>query len=202
MPAPGRPLRRILAAVVPLLLVVALLAGCGKSSSASSSAANPAAGNSATGAPAAAASCPTTETKPLAKTKFVLHASLASGAFVHWIYTPFKAKQLHLSIHNASHIAKAALAGAFVVHELKQAKTDALGDPTLCKVVIAPIQTVSDAFSSVVGKIRHGDVDASNLAPVVSGFSSLKNTASSLGSSITDKVPSAGQLANPSSTGS
>src|SRR5579871_5950614 len=51
------------------------------------------------------------------KTKFVLHAGLAFGAFHRYIYKPFKAGSF-TGPDKVKTIAKAAIAAAFVYHEL------------------------------------------------------------------------------------
>ncbi len=181
-------------------LVLVLLAGCGKSTTTSTPATSgPAPATTASGS---ASTCPTTETVNLAKTKFVLHAGLASGAFYHWIYQPFRSGAFRSGgISRLGAIVKAGLAAAFVVHELRQAKVDAAGDPTLCKVVIAPLVAVDDAIGRVVSRIRGGDPSASDLNPVDQGFTNLKQQSASSGAPVTDQTPTAAQLANPSSTG-
>src|ERR1700759_2066432 len=96
-----------------VLCVFALaVAGCGSAnSSPTSSAATPAATTPAS----------TTPTTHLAKTKFVLHAGLAFGAFHRWIYKPAKAGELSHPLEHKLTTLKAALASAFVYHELKLA---------------------------------------------------------------------------------
>lgn len=190
-------MRSAAGAAVAAVLVVALLAGCGSSKSTSS---NTTVAGVATGS---GAPCPTTETASLAKTKFVLHAGLASGAFYHWIFEPMRAGAFR-SGHSGRlrAILKAGLAAAFVVHELRVARTDAAQDPTLCKIVVHPIDTIETAFSSVEGKVKRGSASDSDLAPVDQGITSMKQQSAQAGSPVTDQTPTAGQLANPSSTGS
>src|SRR5881275_2563083 len=106
----GRNTARV-AAVLALVLVFAL-AGCGSSSSSSS-----AGGGSGSGS--------TTGQISHAKTKFVLHAGLAFGAFHRWIYKPAKAGELAHPFQHPLTAAKAALAAAFVYHEVKLALADA-----------------------------------------------------------------------------
>lgn len=184
-------LRRSLAAIAFALLAAVGLVGCGKSHASS-------AGTTVT----TAVTCPKTETGHLAKSKFVLHAGLAAGAFYKFIFQPFRAGRLSFHLHNLASLAEAALAGAFVVHEVDVAKSDAAQDPTLCKVVIKPLDDVYNALASVVHKLKSGGASSTNIDPISSGFDSLHNQASSAGSSFQNTTPSAGQLANPSSTGS
>ena len=70
-----------------------------------------------------------------AKTKFVLHAGLAFGAFHRYIYKPYKAGDFTpVSSHKLT-IVKAGAAGLFAYHEIKIALVDAQSSPTLSKLV-------------------------------------------------------------------
>src|ERR1700738_4387467 len=120
--------RRAGAVGAGMCLLIALVAGCGKSTT-TSNAGPTVPGVTTTGT---ALVCPATETINLAKTKFVLHAGLAGGAFYHWIFQPWRHGDFH-GFHRLGTIVKAALAAAFVVHEINQARTDAHADPALCK---------------------------------------------------------------------
>jgi hypothetical protein len=155
------------------------VAGCGNSSSSSSPA----------GAGAAASTTSaTTSSIGLAKTKFVLHAGLAFGAFHRWIYKPLKAGQLQHPLSHKLTTIKAALAVGFIVHELKLALADAQADPTLSKLV-APITAIQSKFSGAVSGIKSGNVDTAGLDSVESAIGSLKGQASSAGQSITEQTP-------------
>ncbi len=154
------------------------VAGCGNSSSSSSAGA---------GAAASATSASTASIK-LAKTKFILHAGLAFGAFHRWIYKPLKAGQLQHPLSHKLTTIKAALAVGFVVHELKLALADAQADPTLSKLV-APITAIQSKFSGAVSGIKSGNVDTAGLNSVESAIGSLKSQASSAGQSITEQTP-------------
>ena len=100
----GGPLIAVLGVTLALVL-----AGCGSSSSSSS------AGASSSAAPAAASGT-TTNTVKLAKTKFVLHAGLAFGAFHRWIYKPVKAGYLAHPLNHKLALVKGGVAAAFVLH--------------------------------------------------------------------------------------
>ena len=154
------------------------LAGCGSSSSSSSSG----------GAAAASTTSATTSSIGLAKTKFVLHAGLAFGAFHRWIYKPLKAGELQHPLSHKLTTIKAALAVGFIVHELKLALADAQADPTLSKLV-APITAIQSKFSGAVSGIKSGNVDTAGLNSVESAIGSLKSQASSAGQSITEQTP-------------
>ncbi len=107
--------------VIGLLVVMLALAAAGCGSSTSSSPSGAAGGSSGGTA---------THHVTLAKTKFVLHAGLAFGAFHHFIYKPFKAGGLH-----GFGLIKAGLAGLFAYHEIKLALLDAQSSPLLSRLL-------------------------------------------------------------------
>jgi hypothetical protein len=164
--------------LIAVLSVLALaIAACGSSSSTSSGTASGAAGTTSS----------TTGTIKLAKTKFVLHAGLAFGAFHHWIYNPAKAGELHPLRHPLK-VAEAALAAAFVYHELKLALTDAQADPTLSKLV-APITALQNKIHGLGQSVKSGGASASDATGLDSAVSSIKDQASSAGQPITEQTP-------------
>jgi hypothetical protein len=163
-----------LLALLGVLLLVGLV-GCGSSSSPTSSASAPAAAS-------------TTSTTQFAKTKFVLHAGLAFGAFHRWIYKPAKAGTLRHPFEHPLTAAKAALAGAFVYHELKLALADAQASPTLSKVV-APITALQDKIQSLAGSVKSGGASPADAAGLDSAISSIKDQAAAAGQPITEQTP-------------
>jgi len=168
--------RLTLIAVLSVLAVA--LVGCGSSGSSSSS---------ASGAGSAAAASSTTSTH-LAKTKFVLHAALAFGAFHRWIYKPAKAGELSHPFHHPLVAAKAALAAAFTYHELKLALADAQADPTLSKLV-APITALQNKIHGVEGSVKSGGASSSDASSLDGSVSSIKSQAASAGQPITEQTP-------------
>jgi hypothetical protein len=166
-----------LALILILGLFAATVIGCGSSSSSSSPS-----------APAPGATSSTTGQIKLAKTKFVLHAGLAFGAFHRWIYKPAKAGELAHPFKHPLTAAKAALAGAFVYHELKLALTDAQSDKTLSKLV-APITALQNKIQGLAGSVKSGGASAADASGLESAISSIKQQASSAGQSITEQAP-------------
>ena len=172
----ARPRRRFAAMAVLLLVVVALLgAGCGSSSSSSGAAS----GNA------------TSTTVKLAKTKFVLHAGLAFGAFHRWIYKPIKAGDLRHPFSHKLTTIKAALAAAFVYHELKLALAAAQGSPTLSKLV-APITSLQSKIQGLGSSVKSGDVSTveQQVTQANDSVSSISSQSSSAGQPISETVPS------------
>jgi len=165
-----------LVAVVSVLALT--VAGCGSSSSSPTSSA----------AASGATSASTTSTTKLAKTKFVLHAGLAFGAFHRWIYKPAKAGDLSHPLEHKLTTLKAALAAAFVYHELKLALADAQADPTLSKLV-APITDLQNKLHSLAGSVKSGGASAADVSGLDGTVSSIKSLASSAGQPITEQAP-------------
>ena len=175
--------------VILVIVLLAFTAACSSKSS-STNAASGGAGPSvvATASPGA---CPTKNTESFAKTKFVADVALAGGAFKRYIYTPAKAGKFQKGAKGkVLALVKAAAAGAFVINRLDAAKNAAQANPTLCKVLAAPVAKFSAAVSGLVGKAK-GGVGTINPADVDSGNSFLSNVhsaASQGGAAFTDNT--------------
>ena len=155
-----------------LIIVAALaVAGCGSSSSSSS---NGSAGGT------------TTQGKVhLAKTKFVLHAGLAFGAFHRYIYKPYKAGKLGGGLFkNKLTKLKAAAAAAFAYHEGGIALTDARSSKLLSKV-LAPLLALQDKLRSMKSGLGHGDT--SQVTAANSAVDQAGGAASAAGQPISDQ---------------
>lgn len=167
------------------VLLTLLVTGCGLAPSHDGNAA-------AASAPAAPdGSCQHVDTIKFDKTKFVLHAGLAFGAFHHFIYRPYTEHRLH----GVLALGKAGLAGLFTVHELKLAKADAESSPTLCKLV-APFDRASAALSGEVDKIKSDKATAGDMDGLGKQVNALQAAAKSAGVEAPDLVPDDGQLAS------
>src|SRR5580693_2498750 len=175
--------------VILVTVLLAFTAACSSKSS-STNAASAGAGPSVvtTASPGA---CPTKNTESFAKTKFVADVALAGGAFKRYIYTPAKAGKFQKGAKGkVLALVKAAAAGAFVINRLDAAKNAAQANPTLCKVLAAPVAKFSAAVSGLVGKAK-GGVGTINPADVDSGNSFLSNVhsaASQGGAAFTDNT--------------
>jgi hypothetical protein len=168
--------------VLPLLLVAALslaVAGCGSSSSSS--------GTQAGGA----ATPQTSSTIHFAKTKFLLHAGLAFGVFHHFIYKPYKSGVLkHPLLHKLAFV-KAALAGLFVVHEIKLAIADARASKLLSKL-IAPLAAVGGAVTLARAALTHGQVNAGSINYANTSAAQASSLASAAGQPIAETTAGSG----------
>ena len=170
----GGPLaRRVGAWLVALALALTLafaVTGCGSSSSGGS------------GAPHV----------HFAKTKFLLHAGLAFGAFHRYIYKPYKAGGFSPASSHKVALVKAGAAGLFAYHEIKIALVDAQSSSTLSKLV-SPITAVETKLHSLGSGLHSGKLDGSGITQANSAVGSLGSLSSSRGASIKDlATPSLG----------
>ena len=172
--------------VLALLLAGCLLAaGCNKSASTSSTTAAPA----TTSAPAAASAtmCSTSNTTTFAKTKFVLHTGLAFGTFHRYIYKPYKAGGFSKGAHGRIvAFAKAAATVLFIKRELRLATGDVKANPTLCKVIAAPLSKLGDAVGGAVSKLKGGD--PSGVTDANSQIASIAASSSAGSAPITERT--------------
>lgn len=168
----------VLLAAVGCIAALAV-AGCGSSKSSSSTAST------------------TTSTTHLAKTKFVFHAGLAFGAFHHFIYNPYRAGDFRHPLSHKLAVAKAALAGTFVYHELHLAANDVKSSRVLSKL-FAPITIVAAKIRGLGGSVKSGQDPGSQINGVNSSLASIKSTAAANGQPITEQVPTEKQLASGS----
>ena len=169
--------------VVFVMALLAFTTACSSSSSSTSAA------GTGTATAVAAGTCPTSNTVKFAKTKFVADAALAGGAFKRYIYTPAKDGKLKKGASGrVLALVKAAAAGAFVVNRLKAAETAAQGNPTLCKVFVAPAQKFTAALTGLVGKAKSGGIDPSDVDGASSALTDVHNAATSGGSGFTDNA--------------
>ncbi len=127
-----------------------------------------------------------------AKTKFLLHAGLAFGAFHRYIYKPFKAGGFTpVSSHKLA-IVKAGAAGLFAYHEIKVALLDARSSPTLSKLV-SPLTALGAKLHALGARLHGGKLDSSGITHAGSAVSSLGSRSAGSGASIRDlATPSLG----------
>lgn len=152
---------------------------------------------SAADAEAAAASpSPSTpeEKQKFAKTRFVANAGLAAGATYQWIIKPYRAGKFKKGTKGRTFaLVKAGLAGAFAYNRLKAASENAKGDPLLSKAV-GPLTAGIDSLKGLGSKLRKGQAGDADIGAFEGVINSVKEAGKSAGATVTDKVPSAGQL--------
>ncbi|MDQ2815259.1 MAG: hypothetical protein M3Z75_26300 [Actinomycetota bacterium] len=177
-------MKRLLVLVVSLGLVMVLATGCKSSSTAASGG-----GVSATSVASAAAtptSCPT-EATGFAKTTFLAHAALGFGAFHRYIYKPYRAGAFRSGAHGRlTAFIKAGLAALFVKREVRLAYAAAHNSPALCKLIVTPLQTVSETVDAAVSKLKQGDV--SGVDAVQGAVSQVESQVSSQGAKIVENA--------------
>lgn len=187
---------RVFAAVMSLFLVAFMAAGCKSSttsssggqgatsaSAAGSSGSGAAAGSSAPGPSATSSGCPSSNSTGFAKTKFVLHAGLAFGAFHRYLYKPLQAGTFKSGAHGRiTAFVKAGLAALYIKREVRLAYGDVKANPTLCKAIAAPLQSVGDSVQAAVTKLKGGD--ASGITSLQSSVSSVESKSASHGTTV------------------
>ena len=87
-----------------------------------------------------------------AKTKFVLHAGLAFGAFHRYILKPYEAGTFRKGAQGRTKaLVKGGAAGAFAYHELKVARADAICDGPVLRTLAVSMTTAVAALSPLQG---------------------------------------------------
>ncbi|MFJ6697533.1 hypothetical protein ACIQM4_15885 [Streptomyces sp. NPDC091272] len=142
-----------------------------------------------------ASSSPQAEKQRLAKTRFVANAGLAAGAAYQWVVKPFKAGKFKKGADGRKFaLVKAGLAGAFTYNRLKAAVNNAKGDPLLSKAV-GPMTNGIESLKGLGTKLAAGTAGAGEVGLFEKAVNGVKSAGKSAGAEVTDKVPSAGQLA-------
>ena len=157
--------------VILLLALVAALgvAGCGSSHSTSSS---------------------PSSTVHFAKTKFVLHAGLAFGAFHRWIYKPYKAGELSHPLRHKIVFVKALAAGLFVIHEVKLAREDAAHSKLLSHVVL-PLAALGSSVALIRSALAHHHVDSADINSANGDIGKASSASSAAGQPIKETTSGA-----------
>ena len=175
-------MRPILIIIISAAIATALLgAGCGSGGSSTASA-----GNAAATATSAAAS-----STHFAKTKFVLHAGLAFGAFHRYIYKPYRTGAFSGGLfHHKLATLKAALAAGFAYHEIKLALQDARSSKLL-STALAPLLALQTKLQSMATSLKHGNVDSGTITSANSDAAQTRQAGARAGQPVTDQpVPS------------
>ena len=182
--------------VIPVLL--ATLAGCGSNGKDATNAgmvgttmASPT--GSPTGSPMASPTetstvCPTQSTTRLAKTRFVVDAGLAFGAFHRWIWKPYQAGSFKSGANGRTKaLVKAAAGGAFAINRLNAARKLVNADPTLCKTLKAPLAALWGGLAGLTAKLKSGNFAGGDIDSVQKSLEDLRSKAAGAGANITDR---------------
>ncbi|MCO5998479.1 hypothetical protein [Actinoallomurus rhizosphaericola] len=149
-------------------------------------------GQGAYGQTATPAACPTKRERHFVKTRFLTNAGLAAGTFRRYIYKPFRAGAFNSGAPKRKRsIIKAGAAAVFAFDQLRRARANAQADPTLCKVLIGPIDKLSASMKDLSGKLKGGTVDPTEITSVAGGVDGFHKDAASAGAGFQDKNPPA-----------
>lgn len=157
-----------------VLVLVIALAGCGSSSSSA--------------AHAGTGSAP--QHVHFAKTKFLLHAGLAFGAFHRYIYKPFRSGGFNPPARHKLAIVKAGAAALFAYHEIKIALIDAQSSPLLSKLV-SPITGLQTRLSSLGHHLHGGQLNPAEINATNTNVTSIGTLGAQNGAPIHDLATSA-----------
>lgn len=162
-------------------VLLALLAACGGSDgqSAAQSTGGP--------TPTASGTCADAGNSRFAKTRFVLHAGIAFGAFHRYIYKPYRAGSFKPGAPDRTKaLAKAGATALLVAYEIKQARDAAKDDPTLCKYV-GSLDALSGLATSLAPGLNGGTFDPTKLLDLNQRIDDLKKSSSSAGTAIPER---------------
>jgi hypothetical protein len=121
-----------------------------------------------------------------ANTKFVLHMGLAFGAFHRYIYKPLRYGYLRSgSPHRIRTLAKAAVAAAFIVHELRIAREDAMASNQL-RPVLNKLDNLESRIAGLVPGLKSGSANPGAINGASSAVDSVGSQSGGLGFHIHD----------------
>jgi hypothetical protein len=168
-------MKRVIALVVGLMILLGGATACSSSSS-STQAATPASQTAPSAASPSAASCASVGTRKIPKTRLLADLALTYGAFHRYLYKPYKAGAFRKGADGrVKAIIKAGLATAVIVKLLSNAKENAAADPTLCKYVPS-MDNIKASLSNLADKIKGGSATSSDADSTNSLFDQLKSS--------------------------
>ncbi len=127
-----------------------------------------------------------------AKTKFVIHAGLAFGAFHRYIYKPFKAGVFGRPTSHKAALAKAALAAVFAYHETKVALKDAQSSRILSRLV-SPLTALQTKLRNMGAGFKHGQYNGAQINSANTDTTTASAASAKAGQPIRDQpTPSLG----------
>ncbi len=127
-----------------------------------------------------------------AKTKFLLHAGLAVGAFHRYIYKPLKSGGFKSTAKGQkATIFKAVAAAIFAYHEIKVARDDAMSSDLLRTKLVQPLDAFLAKVKSLPSLVKSGNFGS--LGSAATAFDALKGAAGKAGVNLKDlPTPSLG----------
>ncbi len=172
-------MRRIAIRAAALMLLTAFVllgAGCGSKSSS---------GSTSQGGSSGSQTSPPAKKVRFAKTKFVLHAGLAFGAFHRYIYKPFRAGAFSRPLSHKKALLKAAVAALFIVHEVKVARTDVQSSPLLTKL-FSPLAALERKVAGLRTSFRGGRADSSQINSANTDITNIGRQSATSGAPVRD----------------
>lgn len=138
------------------------------------------------GAAAAGTQCPASNAKSFAKTRFVLHTAEGFGAFHRYLYGPYRAGVFTKPGGRIKAFVKAGAAALFIKRQVRLASEDVRANPTLCKLIAAPLAKVGDEISGAVTKLKGGD--PSGIKDANTSIASIESAAASQGAAVKEDI--------------
>jgi hypothetical protein len=133
-----------------------------------------------------AATTTTVQNIHFANTKFVLHMGLAFGAFHRYIYKPLRSGALRSGApHRVATLAKGALAAAFIVHELRIAREDAMAANQL-RPLLVKLDNLESRIKGLIPGLKNGSASPGAITGASGVTNALGSQSSGLGAHIHD----------------
>jgi hypothetical protein len=124
-----------------------------------------------------------------AKTKFVLHAGLAFGAFHRYVYKPYRAGSLKKGAPGRTKaLIKAGAASLFAAHELKQARRAALSDDRL-RPLATKVDELARRLGPLAAALKGGSFNPIDVVGAAGAVSDLGNSSAAAGAPVKDRTP-------------
>jgi hypothetical protein len=181
--------------------VASAVASSVPSSSSTALAGSSVSGTASTSSPASSPSGSLTPTGDCKKVRFALHAGLGTGAVHRYLWKPFQDGTFKSGASGQrTAIVKAALAGAFALHEFKVALQDIKGCPG-SQALVSTVQGAFDKATALAASLKSGKLDATALADINGRLTSIQSQAKAAGIDITEADPSSTQLLTGGGTG-
>lgn len=137
----------------------------------------------------------TTQSVPnihFAKTKFLLHAGLAFGAFHRYVYKPLRTGALRSgAAGRVKVLLKGAAATVFIVHELRLAHDDALSSDLL-RPLANKIDAARNEIGGLTSGLKNGSVNPTEVVSASGAVDALSSASSGLGAGIKDVASNVG----------
>lgn len=124
-----------------------------------------------------------------AKTRFLIHAGVAFGAFHRYILKPYQAGSFKKGAPGRkTAFVKAGAAGLFAYHELKVARKDALASDTL-RPLVDKLDSAGAKLKDLASSLKGGALNPASLLGAGGGLTGIAGAAKGLGVNLKDRNP-------------